>query len=194
MYQLDPRERERAREIIAEIIRQAGGELVNKTNLYKAFYHAHLEYADKNLDYLSTWPIVRMPKGPGIHEADRLLGELVSAGVLVIDELQKGDVTAFRFRLCEQRLHDSPLKAREIAAIRYGVREVAGKTAGRASEDSHEASRAWREGTDGEELNIYLDRISDETVAQEREAIKSLSEDAIHIFDRARQTTHLPIS
>ncbi|MBP87557.1 MAG: hypothetical protein CMJ64_12665 [Planctomycetaceae bacterium] len=59
-------EKDRAKRIIIEIIRQADGSFERKTNLYKAFYHAHLKYAADNPGYLSKWPIVRMPRGPGI--------------------------------------------------------------------------------------------------------------------------------
>ena len=44
-------------------VRQADGFRI-KTNLFKAFYHAHLEFARTQPGYLSNWPIVHMPNGP----------------------------------------------------------------------------------------------------------------------------------
>lgn len=68
--------------MIAEIIRQAGGKFTGKTRLYKAFYIAHLLYAEQEPGYLTVWPIVRMPYGPGIDCGDELIAELESgAGV-----------------------------------------------------------------------------------------------------------------
>ena len=70
--------RDRAKKVIVEIIRQAGGELTATARLYKAFYFAHLYYAETAPGYLSDWPIVKMPTGPGIHSCGGLVLELVS--------------------------------------------------------------------------------------------------------------------
>lgn len=57
--------------------------------LFKAFYFAHLYYAKANVDYLTDWPIVRMPNGPGIDKFQPLLNELIHEGILkVSDELE----------------------------------------------------------------------------------------------------------
>ena len=55
-----------------ELIRQSAGDRIEgKTRLFKAFYFAHLFYARSAVDYLTDWPIVRMPQGPGIDPVRR---------------------------------------------------------------------------------------------------------------------------
>jgi hypothetical protein len=156
-------EKERAKRIIVEIIREAGGSLRNKTNLYKAFYYAHLKYAEENPDYLSAWPIVRMPNGPGIDNFDTLVAELLLTGELHVGTVDAGDgKEAFRFELIEVADKFQPMNSHELAAIKYGVNRVRGKTAAECSEESHANSRSWRSSEDGEELNIYVDSLTDD--------------------------------
>lgn len=171
-------EKQKAKQIILEIIRQAGGSLTNKTNLYKAFYYAHLQYAANNPDLLSTWPIVRMPLGPGIDKFDVLIGELVAEGMLEIEEVKFGEHTGFRFILTEsasekvrQRLSDDACQA-----IAIGVKAVKGKTADRVSQDSHDQSRTWRDAKDGEELPIYADLFSEEEYADAKARAQQAAE------------------
>ena len=90
-------DKNRAKQIIVEIVRQAGGVLDNKTNLFKAFYRAHLKFAESNPGFLSTWKIVRMPNGPGIHRFEVLLGELIADGYLEVDEVGKAAALHFGF-------------------------------------------------------------------------------------------------
>ena len=92
-------ETKRAKKIIVELVRQAGGQFQNKTNLFKAFWKAHLAYAANQPGYLSTWPIVRMPNGPGIDDFDTLLSEMLADGWLTIDEVPIGNFRAMVFKL-----------------------------------------------------------------------------------------------
>jgi hypothetical protein len=171
-------EKQRAKQIILEIIRQAGGSLTNKTNLYKAFYYAHLRYAAKNPDLLSTWPIVRMPMGPGIDKFDVLIGELVAEGMLEIEEVRFGEHTGFRFILTEKARQGKLRSLSEGAcnAIASGVDAVKGKTADRVSQDSHDQSRTWRDAKDGDELPIYADLFSDEEYADAKARAQQTAE------------------
>ena len=155
-------EKDRAKRIIIEVIRQAGGSFERKTNLYKAFYHAHLKYAGDNPGYLSRWPIVRMPNGPGIDNFDSLVGELLLTGVLHVGTVMIGDKEAVRFELTVLADSVLPMEDAERGAIKFGVDSVAGKTAKQVSKESHDTSRAWRAARDGEELDIYADLSSDE--------------------------------
>jgi hypothetical protein len=170
-------DKERAKQIIVEIIKQAGGSLQNKTNLFKAFYHAHLEYAKANPDYLSNWPIVRMPRGPGIDNASMLLGELMSDGVLDVKQIQDGDFVGFRFALTGEPPAGSPLSPKAIEAIRKGVEHVDGKTAKEVSDKSHDSSRTWQSSRNGEELNIYLDLPDDDEFKERDQAIRKIAAD-----------------
>lgn len=154
-------ETKRAKKIIVELVRQAGGEFQNKTNLFKAFWKAHLDYAAKNPGYLSTWPIVRMPNGPGIGEFDHLLAEMLADDWLAIGESQVGPFQAMVFSLGKSAPPAS-LPPAAIEAIRDGVKAVDGKAATTVSDESHRQSRVWREAKDGEELDIYLDLMGDE--------------------------------
>jgi len=169
------RDKERAKLIIVEIIRQAGGVLENKTNLFKAFWQAHLEFAKSRPGYLSTWPIARMPNGPGIDNFDLLLGELMAEGVLETDQIQKGEFEAFIFALTGQAPAGEPLSPEAVEAVKKGVAFVEGKTATQISKVSHELSRSWNEAKDGEELNIYLDLIPDEEYQEQKAKMEKMS-------------------
>jgi len=159
-------DKERAKAVILEIIRQAGGKLHNKTNLFKAFYHAHLEYAKANRGYLSTWPIVRMPKGPGIDWCDRLLGELTSDGSLKIRQVKRGNRYAFLFSLSGKRPAENTLPEGSAEAIKRALARIDGKTADEVSGESHR--RAWESARNGEEMNIYLDLTESDSELQEK--------------------------
>ena len=80
-------ESKKAKQIIKEIIRQAGGRLDGKTRLYKAFYLAHLFYFERSPGLLSDWPIVKMPNGPGIDDGDILIDSMVAAGEIALEHV-----------------------------------------------------------------------------------------------------------
>jgi hypothetical protein len=170
-------ETKRAKKIIVELVRQAGGEFQNKTNLFKAFWKAHLDYAAKNPGYLSTWPIVRMPNGPGIDEFDHLLAEMLADDWLTIGEREVGPYRAMVFSL-GMACPPPSLPQAAIDSIREGVQAVDGKAAGTVSDQSHRQSRVWREAKDGEELDIYLDLMDDEE-RDRREANLAILREAI---------------
>ncbi len=155
-------DKERAKQIIVEVIRQAGGTFDNKTNLFKAFYYAHLLFAESQPGYLSSWPIVRMPRGPGIHRFDILLGELMAEGKVETKQISKGSYSGFRFQVSGKAETHDLLTAAAIESIADAVKRVEGRSAEQVSHDSHETSRAWRNSKDGDELNIYVDLIPDE--------------------------------
>lgn len=158
-------EKERAKRIIFEIIRQAGGVLENKTNLYKAFWKAHLSYAERNLGYLSGWPIIRMPNGPGIDRFEVLIGEMLAEELISLEQVQRGEFQAFVFRTAKDATPSAPITDEDVAAIREGVESVRAKSARAVSEESHLLSRSWREGANGEEQDIYLDLMTDDEYA-----------------------------
>jgi hypothetical protein len=58
---------DRAKRVLVDLIRAAGGEWRRKTRLYKAYYLAHLFYAEAETGDLTNWPVVKMPYGPGIE-------------------------------------------------------------------------------------------------------------------------------
>ena len=154
------RDKEVAKQIILEIIRQAGGVLNYKTSLFKAFYHAHLRFADTQTGYLSTWPIVRMPRGPGIDRFDILIGELLAEEAVETQQIECGEYEGFQFRIGRDLPRRNMLPAGAKEAIAYGVQQIKGKSATQVSDESHVVSRAWRDHVDGDELNIYTDLLS----------------------------------
>lgn len=162
------KEKEKAKQVIYEIIRQAGGEFHNKTNMYKAFWIAHREYARDNPGYLSLWPIVRMPWGPGIDNFDELIGELVADGLLEIKQCEPESYGGFFFSKTDKAPEFPGLSKGEMDAIRAGVNFAQGKSATCVSTASHEMSRSWREAKDGEELDIYADLMSDEELEEKQ--------------------------
>jgi hypothetical protein len=170
------REKEIAKQVILEIILQAGGVLKHKTILFKAFYRAHLRFAQTHTTYLSAWPIVRMPFGPGIHQFDVLLGELLAERAVRFCQIESGPYDGFEFQLAEKNRRQELLPAGAREAIKYAWEQVKDKSASKASEDSHQDSRAWRESRDGEELNIYLDLLDDQQYAAQKQRTHEIAE------------------
>jgi hypothetical protein len=151
-----------AKKVIVEIIRQAGGSLMGTTRIYKAFYVAHLFYAEEEPGYLTDWPIVRMPHGPGIDEGDELLSELVRAGILTVRSVLIGPYKAMEYTLTGKELPGEPLANDAIAAIKKAADFVKGHTAPELSEMTHEFSRSFKETNVGRQMNIYVDAIPDD--------------------------------
>jgi hypothetical protein len=167
-------DKNRATGIIAEIIRQAGGELTGTTRLYKAFYFAHLYYAESAPGYLSDWPIVKLPTGPGIGSGSQLLAEMKDAGILATDHVQVGPFQAVRLRLTGKEPAGDPLPADAVDAIRRAVQWVQDKAAGELSELTHEFSRSWNLAKDGEELSIYIDLIPEDEYARRDKSLEEM--------------------
>lgn len=166
-------DKERAKEVICAIVRHAGGALTNKTNLFKAFYHSHLIYAEQHPGYLSDWPIVRMPKGPGIDNFDTLAGELMIEGKLHLKTVSVGDFVAFQFQLTDS-CGESLLEAEELNAIAEGTDRVLGKTATQVSDESH--LRSWHSTPNGQEMNIYIDSIPEEEYQENKKRMAPMIE------------------
>ena len=127
--------KERAKSVILEILHQAGGEL-GKTKLFKAFWLAHLYYCKMAPGYLTDWPIVRMPNGPGIDQADSLILELAHSGHVSRSHVPKGPFTEINCRLTEKAM-DSKLSAVSVEAIKIAVADVKNCSAEAISELSH---------------------------------------------------------
>src|SRR5262249_27714512 len=140
-----------------------GGQ-IGKTKLFKAFWLAHLFYAKTAPGYLTDWPIVRMPKGPGIHRADRLIDDLIDEKKVTREYEARGPFTEIVCRLTGDHTGSqlSQLSDPAVAAIRSAVGYVQGHTAESISNLSHEFSRSWNNTPDGGELQIYTDLIPDD--------------------------------
>src|ERR1035437_4824476 len=79
-------EKNTAKRIICAIIQEGGGHLESQVRLYKAFYWAHLAYWGMYEGILSSYPIARMPNGPGVDRGEDLLFELHAEGLISIEE------------------------------------------------------------------------------------------------------------
>ena len=170
-----------AHDVVVEIVRQAGGELTGKSRLFQAFYLAHLFYADAEPGYLTDWPIVRMPNGPGIDASDVLLGALQARGLLRVDTVPIGPYWAAAYKLVEKvALPELPEAATK--AIREAVEFVKSRSAAEMTELTHEYSRSWAEARDGQELNIYVDLIPDDAYERRRLDLEALDRRVLAAF------------
>lgn len=167
----------RAQQVILEILRQAGGRL-DKVRLYKAFYHAHLNYAERCPGFLSSWPIARMPRGPGIDGGSKLLDELKHDGLLS----QEGDRDSAQYCLSGTIPEGEPLSEDALLAIRQATELVLAQTPEEASEHAHNSSRAWREGRNGDILNIYTDMVPEEEFRRRQDSLSELDRELQNIF------------
>ena len=113
-------ETKRAKKIIVELVREAGGKFASMTSLSQAFWKAHLAYAAQEPGYLSSWPIVKTPSGPGIGDFDTLLSEMLHDGWLTLAEQQAGDAWT-----------DAPVPARELIHLARRRRHRGDETANR---------------------------------------------------------------
>lgn len=164
----------KAQDVILEILRNTDGEWAGKTKLFKAFYFAHLYYAKEKPGLLTDWPIARMPEGPGIDNSKVLFDELVSEGLLTIERIHEGPYPEYRYRLTDAGRE----AARPPADAQWAIKEAATfchcKRGTELSEITHEHSRAWKEGENGDLLNIYIDTMSDEEYEECRNNIAEM--------------------
>lgn len=165
----------RAAQVVHEIIRLSGGRISSKARLYKAFYFAHLVYAQKNPDYLTDWPIVKMPHGPGIHDAQAVIGKLIADKSVEERRTSVGPYPATEYRLLTDDVPELPLEA--IDAIKAAVDFVKDKSAAELSELTHEYSHSWQQAEDGDELNIYIDLLTDEEYEHQKQEVDAIAAD-----------------
>jgi Protein of unknown function (DUF4065) len=168
-------ERAKAKRVIAAMVKHAGGTFTGKTRLFKAFYIAHLLYAEQQRGYLTNWPIVRMPHGPGIDGGDELIAELELSGILELHKVPEGPWSTTRYRLTGDERGGDKLSSAETRAIKQAVEFVRKKTASELSELTHEHSRSWIGARDGQPLDIYIDMIPDDEFERREREI-----DAVH--------------
>ncbi len=160
---------ERAKEVICLIVAAAGGRLEGKLRLFKAFYFAHLFYWKKGNGVLTQHPVVRMPFGPGIHDAAMVLKTLVAEGKIRISSRPVGPYSEQVYELAAPVQID-PTNPR-YQAIEEAVEGVRNKSAAELSQETHIYSRSWREAREGDVLDIYRDLLEDDEYAQVRQEV-----------------------
>ena len=157
-----------AQDVILEILRAGDGEWTGKTKLFKAFYFAHLYYAEAQPGLLTHWPIARMPQGPGIHMSRELFAGLVQDGLMLVEPVHEGPYPEYRYRLTDKG-RDAARPPEDVrAAVREAVSFCLPRTAVELSQITHERSRSWIESRDGELLDIYIDIIPDDEYEKRR--------------------------
>jgi hypothetical protein len=168
--------RTRAHDVILEILRDADGEWTGKSKLDKAFYFAHLYFANERPGLLTDWPIARIPQGPGIAKSQDLFGELVREGYLTVEQVHEGPYPDSRYRLTDKG-RDAPRPPEDArAAIKEATLFCQPRTAAELSQLTHERFRSWIEGQDGDILDIYLDTIPDDEYQKREKEIARLDE------------------
>jgi len=171
-----PTSREEAKRIILAIIALAGGRFDSKTALFKAFYAAHLYYWNDSPGVLTTHPIARMTLGPGIDDHEAILKELEQEGLISVEITPVGP----RRQNTYVTTVDAEINGDEKQAILKALNWVKGKSASEISEWSHQYSRTWQNGENGDLLAIYLDILSD----KEHEEIQQHLSSAKKILDK----------
>lgn len=167
-------ERQKAMMVLCGILQASGGSLTGKIRLYKAFYRAHLNYWRDQGEVLTRYPIVRMPMGPGIHEADALIAHMAATGQIRHTVGTPGREREERFELlgdCAWE-KDSP----EYESIKAAAEWANGLEGHELSELTHQTSRSWQEAVDGEELDIYADEADPDRVQRVRETAAHYAE------------------
>jgi hypothetical protein len=166
-------EKQLAKEIVAEIVRQFGGVISERGPVDKAFYHAHLIYAEAEPGYLSNWPVVKLQHGAGIADLEALLAEMVRDGVL---EPIAGGHRAFASSAAETDSQQAPLEPPAIKAISDAVRLVAAENTASFRTVPCVYSRSWREAEDGDELNFYCDDVPEQEYQERSAAMRKMVE------------------
>jgi hypothetical protein len=152
----------KAKDVVLEILRTTGGKWDGKLKLYKTFYFAHLYYVNQNPGLLTTYPIARMPEGPGIDQGTDLLNELRKEGLLTIELSQEGPYPEYRYQLTENGVKQPRPPVEAQLAIKQASGFCYPKSGAELSQITHDRSRSWRQGRDGDILDIYIDLIPDD--------------------------------
>jgi hypothetical protein len=151
--------------------------------LHKAFYFAHLYYANEHPGFLTDWPIARLPHGPGIHHGEELIGRMVAEGLLQVELVHEGPYPEYRYRLTDKGRASGPAVAEDARlAIEKAALFCKDRTMAELSAMTHQRSRSWNESQMGDVLNIYLDIIPDDEYERRQRSLKDLSKDLAGIF------------
>ena len=152
------RARTRAKQTVYALINASNGRLVGKLRLYKAFYKAHLEYFEATGLDLTGYPMVHMPNGPGIDNAQELIDELMDEG-LIREEIGTPDRPKERVYTCVGQM-DEDADDERAEAIRSAVAWANALDEEALKDGSH--NRSWNETLPGEAQNIFLDAVPED--------------------------------
>lgn len=148
---------------------------INKAKMYKAFYLAHLLYADQAPGLLTNWEIEHTPQGPGISDSFRLFDSLEAGGYLSRSVAANGLYKEHLYRWTGKAVPaELPKDAAE--AVKRATEYVLPLTATQLRDLTHEHSRSWVEGCKGEKLEIYTDLVDDEEYDRRNASLERLEE------------------
>jgi hypothetical protein len=104
-----------------------------------------------------------------------LIDELIDEGLLATSRTSVGPFHATELRTTQDQIPQQ-MSLEAIDAIRDAVKFCTGKSAAELSELTREHSHSWKAATDGEELTIYVDLLSEEEYQRRMENIGELSD------------------
>jgi hypothetical protein len=171
-------DKNRAEAVLVAILTECGTEGLGRTKLYKAFWLAHVYYTKQNAGFLTQWPIVRMPNGPGIDRGFQLLSDLQTHGLIRLSSVSVGPFTEQKATLASNQTCTS-LDGPAMDAIRDAVAFVQSQSASELSAFSHDYSRSWNTVGNGEELDIYSDLIPDDEYAVLTRSLEGVEVEAL---------------
>lgn len=149
--------------LILKIIQAYGRRLEGKTRLFKTYYFAHLEYFKATGRTLTDGTIAHFPHGPGIRDFDGFLTTLQKDNRVKETKSAPGSYIEFTYEL----LTDVPLtESAEDKAVRKAVEITAKFSAKELSDMSHVISHSWNGTVDGNLMDICIDVVSNEDLAQ----------------------------
>ena len=171
-----------AEDLVVEIVRAAGGEFANKTNLFKAFWLANREHAAIRLVPMTEWPVVRMPNGPGIDRFDELTESLQDSGRLTVVIEPVGSKERFVYRTDSSE--KTSLTGEQIELVQGAVQRVQRLTASAVSDLSHDESLSWNERRNGDPLDPFLDSLDPQFVDATSRRLQHTAAESAGLFDQ----------
>lgn len=148
----------RAMAILRAILSESRGQqLHGKVRLFKNFYYAHVYHWRDAVEPLSSYPIIKLPRGPGIGDFGRLDAMMRESGVWQVSQEAIGPHIGWLYTLADggQDLPELGPAARN--SIRSAVRFTEDKTAAELSELTHEFCYDWPRVRLGELLDVSRD-------------------------------------
>ena len=176
---------DKAKDIILGILQESGGAFDGKGRIFKTFYIAHLFHFEKRHGFLSDYPIVRMPRGPGMDDAHLVFDSLVNDGAISVGSRPNGPFKEHVYRICGQV--DPKLTEDERESIREAIAYANGKNFKEISDLAHRDSSSWQNGIDGKELHIYEDILDDSEYDEIKKQQSEIAEKLNAVFGPARQ-------
>lgn len=178
-------QRKRAKAVLVAALKACGAQRLNRTQVYKTFYLAHVYHMRDEGALLTDWPIVRMDHGPGVESGPTLLDELVKSGALRMERGRKGPHAEFAYSIGDPKQAEKyvqGLTSEECASIAKACDLTKNKTGKALSALTHRDSRSWRRAHNGQELDVYADLLSEADDADLRARLDESAREIADVF------------